>query len=147
TLRLIAGVEKKLNNRTEALEAIQGAIDVDETVRKQVGVSDLRASYFAEVNEHFEFLIDLLMSGDEQSRIKALEISERKRARTLLDQVAQSARADFGKNSATALIAREEQIKDEMEAKRNEYERSKTERQSAHKTNLNAEELLRLTQE
>lgn len=147
TLRLIAGAEKKLNNRTEALEAIQGAIDVDETLRKQVAVSDLRASYFAEVNEHFEFLIDLLMSGDEQSRIKALEVSERKRARTLLDQVAQSSRSDFGKNSASALIAREEQIKREVEAKRNEYAKLKTERQPGIKTNLNAEELLRLTQE
>jgi CHAT domain-containing protein len=147
TLRLIAGAEKKLNNRNESLQAIEGAIDVDETLRRQVGVSDLRASYFAEVNEHFEFLIDLLMSGDDQAKIKALEISERKRARTLLDQVAQSARTDFGKNSASALIAREEQIKREVEAKRNEYAKLKTERQPALKTNLNAEELLRLTQE
>ena len=147
TLRLIAGVEKKLNNRTEALQAIEGAIDVDETLRKQVAVSDLRASYFAEVNEHFELLIDLLMSGDDQSKIKALEVSERKRARTLLDQVAQSARAGFGKNSASAVVAREEQIKREVEAKRNEYAKLKTERQTVLKTNLNAEELLRLTEE
>ena len=151
TLRLIAGAEKKLNHVNAADTAIKAAIDIDERLRDEVAVSDLRASYFAEVNDHFDFYIDLLMhqSGDdESSRLKALEISERKRARTLLDEVArQSHVASATSDAAAGLVERERKIKTQIEAKRDEYARLKQDRQSSTQADGIARELLGLTQE
>ncbi|MCU1264538.1 MAG: Tetratricopeptide 1 repeat-containing protein [Acidobacteria bacterium] len=151
TLRLISGAEKKLNDFQEADTAIKAAIAIDEKLRDEVAVSDLRTSYFSEVSEHFDFYIDLLMreSGDNgANKLKALEISERKRARTLLDEVAPLESVASGATSAgAALVDRERQLKTRIEAKRDEYAKLKQDRQSAARAEGVAVELLTLSQE
>jgi CHAT domain-containing protein len=147
----MAGAEKKLSHPTEAAIAIKAAIDIDERVRDEVAVSGLRASYFAEVSQHFDFYIDLLMSEsrpDGSNEIKGLEISERKRARSLLDEVAFSSRVTSAANGdVAALVERERKLKTQIEAKRDEYATLRQDKLSTSHAEQTAAELLRLNQE
>ncbi len=77
-------------NINQALTQIRLAIEIIESLRTKVDISDLRVSYFATVQDYYGFYIDLLMqlhqkNPDVGHNITALEISERARARSLLE--------------------------------------------------------------
>lgn len=151
TLFQIARAEKRRNHLAEACASAEAALQIDERIRGEVAVADLRASYFAMVNQHFDFYIDLLMeqsgADSESNAFKALEMSERKRARTLLDEVADRRLQVKETRTANDLSGRERQLKAEIEAKRDEYEKLRRERQSSSRVDSVAGELLRLSQE
>jgi CHAT domain-containing protein/tetratricopeptide (TPR) repeat protein len=151
TLLQIAQAEKSRNRPVEARASAEAALRIDEKIRDQVAVSDLRASYFAVVNQHFDFYIELLMeqggAASESNVSKALEISERKRARTLLDEVAAKRSRGEAAGGAGNLLERERKLKAERDAKRDEYAKLRRDRQSSSNANLVANELLRLSQE
>jgi CHAT domain-containing protein/Tfp pilus assembly protein PilF len=95
TLYRLAQLERDRGNTAEALTRIKGAIDILESLRTNVHSEELRTSFFASVQEQYEFYIDLLMQLHQQQPdvgydAQALHASERTRARALLEVLAES---------------------------------------------------------
>jgi CHAT domain-containing protein/tetratricopeptide (TPR) repeat protein len=91
----LARAERALGNFSGALEGIERAIETAELTRREFAREDLRRSYLATRRDNFAFAIDLLMEMDRKSPGKgfdrqALAMSERARARSLLDYLARS---------------------------------------------------------
>jgi tetratricopeptide (TPR) repeat protein len=90
TLDELAAVEQRLGRRDEARAHAEEAIAAVEGLRTGVASLSLRASFLASRHRAYELLIDLLMdrhlaepaAGFDR---RALEVSERARARSLLD--------------------------------------------------------------
>ncbi|MBC7911416.1 MAG: tetratricopeptide repeat protein [Pyrinomonadaceae bacterium] len=86
----IAATERDRDHRAQARASIEAAIEIVESLRAKIGSQELRAAYFATVQSYYELYIDLLMRMHEQSPTQgfdalALQISERGRARSLLE--------------------------------------------------------------
>src|SRR5262249_45734126 len=86
--------------RDEAWRQAEAAIALHESLRTRVAAAESRASSFASAQDAYELAIELLMSrtgATSPAEIqRALEISERKRARSLLDLLAESTEAITG---------------------------------------------------
>ncbi len=70
----------------------QSALAIVEAQRSRVAIDELRATYLATVRDYYELAVDILMRQDAADpalgrAAAALQISERARARTLLDQL------------------------------------------------------------
>ncbi|ERT03636.1 tetratricopeptide repeat family protein, partial [Lyngbya aestuarii BL J] len=109
TLRNLAILKGSQGNLSEALTDIESAISIIEELRTKIISQDLRTSYFSTVYGYYEFYIDLLMELHEQNPnqgydAKALHASERGRARSLLDILAESG-ADIKKGVDPQLLA------------------------------------------
>jgi len=90
TLSNFAYLKRSQGNLTEALTDIEAAITIVEDLRTKIGSQELRQSYFATVQDYYQFYIDLLMQLHQQNPNRgydgqALYISERARARSLLE--------------------------------------------------------------
>src|SRR5206468_676597 len=94
SLTAAARNEARLGRLPEARAHVQEALGLIESLRTTVANPELRASFLAAHRQAFELEVDLLM--DLQRRGEALEVSERARARALLDFL-QEARADVRK--------------------------------------------------
>ncbi|NEO86307.1 MAG: CHAT domain-containing protein [Spirulina sp. SIO3F2] len=95
TLWNIAAVQRSQNNLTAALTNIETAIALIEQLRAAAPAGELRQTYFAEQQGYYQFYTDLLMqlhqqNPDQGHDIEAFHISERSRARTLLELLAES---------------------------------------------------------
>jgi len=116
----LARTEAALGNLDAAMTRIRASLNIVETLRADASSLDLRASYIASVRDRQELEIDLLMrrhaprGGDAQVAL-AFEASERARARTLLDALAQ-ARAGIREGVAPALVEREATIRRTLNA-------------------------------
>jgi CHAT domain-containing protein/tetratricopeptide (TPR) repeat protein len=98
----------------EAVTAIELVISRVEAMRGSIARSDLRTSYLAAVRSYYDFYVDLLQQrGD---AVAAFEVSERARARTLLEGLAESA-AKIEKGADPALLAKERAVQRELNAK------------------------------
>ena len=89
----IAQVHRKRGELQLSLESIVRAIREVESLRSNLESYDLRSSYLATERSQYEFLIDLLMELHEKNPsqgydARALAISERSRARSQLDALA-----------------------------------------------------------
>lgn len=86
-LYLLARVARAEGRRAEALERAQAALAVAESVRARVASAELRATYLAKVRRYYELVIELLLEprADEAAVERAFAVSERARARALLD--------------------------------------------------------------
>lgn len=77
----------------EALRKIKRSLEIIESVRSRVVTDSLRTSFFASKREYYDFYLDLLMRLEElhpgKYQSEAFEASERARARSLLDLVAE----------------------------------------------------------
>jgi CHAT domain-containing protein/Tfp pilus assembly protein PilF len=117
----IAQVEQKRGALTQARQTIEQAVGIIESTRISIAGQGTRASYFAWRREYFESYIDILM---EQSRRNpdpavdalALAISERSRARTLLELLAE-ARADIRHGVDNSLLERERSLRRQLNTK------------------------------
>ncbi|MBA2750208.1 MAG: tetratricopeptide repeat protein, partial [Tatlockia sp.] len=110
----IARVELKSGNLENALTQIETAINIIESSRAKVGNNDFRASYFATKQYYYELYIDILTRLHKQQPTKgydakALQASERARARSLLETLAE-ANADIRQGVDTILLERERSI-------------------------------------
>ncbi len=90
-----ATLESKRGNLAESLKNIEAAIAIVESLRAKIGSKELRSSYFATVQSYYEFYIDLLIHLNKQKPSenyvsKALEVSERARARALLELLSEA---------------------------------------------------------
>jgi CHAT domain-containing protein/Flp pilus assembly protein TadD len=104
-----------------ALAERLNALDLVESLRGDVGVEGLRRSFFAAKRPMYERTIDLLMALHRQDRSlgladRALETSERARARALLDLLTQ-ARVDSSPNDGAATLAERRRTQELISAK------------------------------
>jgi CHAT domain-containing protein len=121
TLLGIARVEQKRGNLTEARQAIEQAIGLIESLRTNIASQELRASYFASRQEFFETYIDVLMEQHRQNPAAAfdavaLAVSERARARSLLELLKES-RADIRQGVDSSLLERERSLQQRLNAR------------------------------
>ncbi|NEP03606.1 MAG: CHAT domain-containing protein, partial [Okeania sp. SIO4D6] len=107
-------LKRSQGNLTAALTDMELSINIIEQLRSKIVAQDLRTSYFATVQDYYQFYIDLLMQLHKQNPNKgydrkALTASERSRARSLLDILAESG-ADIKTGVDPQLLAQEKQL-------------------------------------
>jgi CHAT domain-containing protein len=107
---------RQQNRLDEAIASIAAVTDGVETARSAIQRSELRTSYVATVRGYFDLEIDLLQQNGESAA--AFEVSERARARTLLDGLAESA-AKIRKGVDPDLLARQRTVQAQLNAKEN----------------------------
>lgn len=95
TLLGLATLERDRGNLPAALKRIESALAVIETLRTAYTNLELRSVYSSTVQDYYEFYIDLLMRLHKQHPsaghdAAALQVSERSRARALLETLAES---------------------------------------------------------
>jgi len=120
-LQGIARAERDRGNLDEARRQIHSAITLFEEVRARVGSEQLRASYFASRQDAYQFYVDLLMRMHAREpaaghNAVALQTSERARARSLLEMLAE-ARVDIRQGVDAALLQRERELARQLNAK------------------------------
>ncbi len=120
TLYNIAVVERDRGNVQQALTQIIDAIKIVEGIRSPVTSQNLRTSYFASVQSYYKFYIDLLMQLHKKDPSKgynaeALHISERVRARNLLELLTE-ANVDIRQGVDSKLVALERNLLQQLNA-------------------------------
>lgn len=121
TLYLWAQAERAGGNLVEARRRIEAALAIVESLRTKIASQDLRASYFSTVQQYYELYIDLLMGmhklePGEGHDAAALQVSERARARALLETLAE-AHADIREGVDVKLVERERSLQHQLNAK------------------------------
>ncbi|HYJ92060.1 MAG TPA: tetratricopeptide repeat protein, partial [Pyrinomonadaceae bacterium] len=116
-----AFAERSAGRLTEALQHLDEALNLIEAVRSTAGAQQSRSSYFASQHGTYELYVDLLMQLDRQSPsagydAKALQASERMRARTLMELLTE-ANVDIRQGTDPALVARERKLGQTLNAK------------------------------
>lgn len=117
----IARVERDYGNLIEAANKIEAVLDIIESIRTKVASQELRTSYFASVQAYYEFYIDLLLRLHQRYPLEgyiaeALQISERARARSLLETL-NEAHANIRQGVDSVLVERERILQRQLNAK------------------------------
>lgn len=107
----LARVERERGNFDAALLRMEESLTIIESLRGIVASQEMRASYLAQKQDYYEFYTDLLVNLHQREPSKkhdlaALESSERARARSLLELLAE-ARIDVDSGIPPALKQRE----------------------------------------
>ena len=121
TLNRLAHCERELGNLGKARAHIDATINLIESFRTKLGSQDLRANYIAFAQGYYEFYLDLLAQLHQRSPTEgynaaALQISERARARNLLELLIE-ARADIRQGVDAALLERERDLRQTITAR------------------------------
>src|SRR6266404_2949040 len=121
TLKQIAIGELNRGNFAASQTAIESAIANVESVRTKVVNPEYRLSYSAGSQDYYEFYVDLLMRLHKQHLEggydgKALQASERARARSLLETL-KEANADIRQGVDAALLQRERETQHRLNAR------------------------------
>ncbi len=114
TLNNISLVYSDLGEKQKSLKHIKNAIAIIEDLRGTYTNQDLKTTYFSTVQGYYKFYIDLLMEQHKKNPSQgydsiALHISERSRARGLIELLAQ-ANAKLSKNINPKFIAQEKEL-------------------------------------
>lgn len=104
----LARVEAGEGRLPEAWSELQAALHGVESLRVNVAGQHLRGAFQLTVREYYELAVDVLMRMDRPA--DALEISERARARGLLDLLAE-AQVDVRAGGDPELLAREKELR------------------------------------
>jgi CHAT domain-containing protein/tetratricopeptide (TPR) repeat protein len=117
----IARVEQKRGNLNQARQLIEQAVGIIESLRTNIAGQEVRASYFASRRDFYESYIDVLMQMHKQDPSAAfdavaLTVSERARARSLLELLTES-RADIRQGVDSSLLERERSLQQRLNAK------------------------------
>jgi CHAT domain-containing protein/tetratricopeptide (TPR) repeat protein len=107
----LAMIERDRGNLNESLMWMEASLNIVESLRSGVASQPLRASYLAQKQDYYEFHIDLLMRLHKREPAKAhhlaaFQVSERARARSLLELLAE-ARIDVEQGISPELKQRE----------------------------------------
>jgi CHAT domain-containing protein len=121
TLYEMSKVVGEQGNLTRAREYVETAINIIESLRTKIASPEWRASYFASVQSHYRFYVDLLIrlhksNPSEKHDAAALQASERARARSLLEMLAE-ARVDIREGVDAALLERERTLQQQLNSK------------------------------
>ena len=103
----MAQVERARGNLDQARSQMEESLKIIESMRAKVASQDLRATFLAQHQDYYEFYTDLLMRLHQREPSKghdleALQASERARARSLLELIAE-ARVDVEQGIAPEL--------------------------------------------
>lgn len=117
----IALAESAQGKIHEGLSNISLALELIELLRVRVAGEQLRTSYFASVQEHYQLCIDLLMRAEEKQpgegfAAAALQTSERARSRLLLETLS-LAKVEPGTWRTRELLARERALWQDLNLK------------------------------
>ena len=98
----MAWAERHRNNRIGAEKNVRHAIEIIESLRRQANAPVLRISILGQRINFYEFLVELLMEQHQiqpamAHDVEAFEVSEKARARTLLEA--------FGESSAASVLS------------------------------------------
>jgi CHAT domain-containing protein/Tfp pilus assembly protein PilF len=120
TLANLARVECDRGDLMNAHERMTAALDLIESLRGKVLRENLRSSYFATRQDYYHFSIDLLMRLSRRHpgagfEAAALQTSERVRARSLLESLAE-AHADIRQGVDAQLVERERALQQRLNA-------------------------------
>ncbi|MEP0802566.1 MULTISPECIES: CHAT domain-containing protein [Cyanophyceae] len=120
TLYNVAYLERNRGNLNEAFIQMEAAIEIFEKLRTNVASQQLRASYFALVQNYYKFYIDLLMQLHKQQPSKgfdalALNASERAKARNLLELLTE-ANVNIRSRGDSELIKQERTLQQQLNA-------------------------------
>jgi CHAT domain-containing protein/tetratricopeptide (TPR) repeat protein len=108
-----ARVERDTGSPGDARADLEGALPIIESARTDLDNQDLRASYFASNRKYYELYIDVLMQLQEAGA--AFEASERARARSLLESLAET-HADIRQGADPELLERERTLEQQLNA-------------------------------
>ncbi|NJM22617.1 MAG: CHAT domain-containing protein, partial [Richelia sp. SM1_7_0] len=114
TLWNLASLERRQGNLQASRKHIETAIQIIEELRGTYTDQDLKTTYFSTVQGYYKFYIDLLMEQHKKNPSQAydalaINISERSRARGLIELLAQ-ANATLSKNVDPKFIAEEKEL-------------------------------------
>jgi CHAT domain-containing protein len=120
TIYNIAITQRDRGNLNEARTQIEAAIKIVEDIRTRVTSQELRTSYFASVQNYYQFYIDLLMQLHKKDPSKgydalALHASERARARSLLELLTE-ANANIRQGVDPKLLEQERTLQPKLDA-------------------------------
>lgn len=115
TLYNLSRTHLALGSFEDALSSIKDSIKIIETLRDNVGSPDLRALYFAVVKKHYDLWVDILMQFNRARPgqgydVEALLVSDRSRARSLIDLLSQSP-ADLHRAVSAEVLERESDLR------------------------------------
>jgi tetratricopeptide (TPR) repeat protein len=133
SLRAIAQVERDRGNLEESLARIEEALRIVESLRGNVAITDLRASYLSSKHQYYRLHIDVLMrlhqkhptAGHEAA---ALHANERARARGLLELLAE-ARADIRADVDQEMLRHDRDLRRRLNDKASELAKLKGRKQ------------------
>ena len=116
----LARLERDRNKLDAARARIEEGITIVESIRTRITSQQLRASYFASVQDFYLLYIDILMRLHKQNpnaghNAEALQASERARARILLEMLVESG-ADIRQGVEPALLERERDLQKQLNA-------------------------------
>lgn len=151
TLLGIALAEEDLNKLEEAVKHNEAALAIIESLRTNISSSRLRSSYFATQQNYYESNAELNMRLYQQDHSPqrlgaALQVSERSRARTLIDTL-NDARVDIAKGLSEDLLNREREIQQTLTAKSEAQTRLLGSKHSAQQADTIANEIIELITE
>lgn len=117
----LAQANRELGNLPQALAQGEGALNITESLRSRVTSPERRSSFFASVLDRYDSHIETLMQIHQQRPSEgraamALQVSERARARSLLELLAE-ARADIRQGVDPALLQKERGLQQRLNAK------------------------------
>lgn len=117
----LAAAEKERGNLPKAIENLENGLQIIERIRGELVSSELRTSYFSTVQDFYELYTELLVARYEKSKneddlARTLEISERSRARSLVELL-QDARVSIKRGVDEKLTERESDLQESLNAK------------------------------
>jgi len=121
TLRGLAILERDRGRFSEALRRIESALAIKENLRTGYTNQDLRSTYSATIHDLYEAYIELLMFLHQRSPsaghdARALQASERSRARALLELLTEAG-ADIRQGVDPALVSSERALQRQLNIK------------------------------
>lgn len=120
TIYHLASVHRHQGDLNSALDQIKIVIKIVEELRTQIHSQELRTSYFATVQDYYQFYIDLLMQLHKQKPsqgydAQALQASEQARARSLLELLNES-KADIHQGTDPQLVTQERNLQQQIDS-------------------------------
>ena len=147
----LARLELDRGNAVDASKLIEEATSTIESVRINLKSQQLRTSFLASVRKYYEFQIEVLMRLHQQRpnegfNARALQISEKSRARSLLELL-REARAEIRQGVDPSVIEREQSLRRLIAEKAEEQTRLLSGKYSEEKARDLAQQLEALTTE
>ncbi len=140
-LTALAKTEQRRGNLSKASTTVEASLRIGESLRAELISPESRTTFLAGVQETYQLYVDLLMLQHQTEPAKglnarALEVSERQRARSLLDLLAES-RIDLRQGVDAALVARERALAKQLNHKAQQLvESTKPEQAAAFKQEI-----------
>lgn len=151
TLSHLAKLERNRGNLVEAHKLIESAIAATESLRVNLKGQHLRAAFLAAARKYYELDIDVLMRlhqarPSEGFDAAALQVSERGRARSLLELL-REARAEIREGVDPSLIEREKELRNAIATRADRQTRVLNGKHTEEQATALAQEIDKLTTE